>query len=148
MGRGERETLHQLMANKSESAWIICRLQGARPIVRAVLDELRENCDARVNFVSIPASTRFKYGSKQGLAPAKCANSCSNADNYLHLLDCHQIRRLGNQELRALISRSPWHAAPHPPIHARLRHSIRSFCPFTPLEMRADAYDSYTHVFR
>ena len=72
MEQDEQETFQQLMQHKSEPAWIICRLKITRSIVRAVLDELRENRAAHANFVSILAATRFKYASKTGLVPARC----------------------------------------------------------------------------
>ena len=94
MEQDEKDALRQLMYNKSESAWIMCRLQINRPIITAVLAELRENRSAQVNFVSILAATRFKYASNTGLVPAKYPNTCGNEDNYLHLLSCYNLQHL------------------------------------------------------
>ena len=91
MKQDEQETLQQLMLNQSESAWIIRRLEINRPIVRAVLDELRANRAAQVNFARIISATRFKYATGDGLVPTKCPQNCGNADNYLHLLECYKL---------------------------------------------------------
>ena len=87
-------TLHQLMLNESQFAWILRRLKVTRPIVRAVLDELREARAAQINLASILADTGFKNASRGGLVPAKCPNVCGNAVNYLHLPKCHTLEHL------------------------------------------------------
>ena len=94
MEEDEKGTLHQLMLNESESAWILCRLKVTRPIVRAVLDELREARAAQINFASILADAGFKNASRGGLVPAECPNVCGNAFNYLHLPKCHTLEHL------------------------------------------------------
>ena len=88
-------TLHQLMLNESQFAWILRRLKVTRPIVRAVLDELREARAAQINFASILADAGFKNASRGGLVPAKRPNARGNAFNYLHLPKRHTLEHLG-----------------------------------------------------